>query len=238
MLKYIFLGIVQGFTEFFPVSSSGHLVIVQNILGVNENVIFLDLVLHLGTLCSVLVFFKTDIFILITNFLTAIFDILFRGRVQHVFRYDDKFRLVFYIGVATFVTAYIGITFKDFFQGQYESINTVIAGLFFTGCLLLLTKRYNFGQRYLRHILVKDSIIAGIVQGLAILPGVSRSGITISTLLFRNINRESAFKFSFLYYLFHNLTHLFHSSCLSFCNDIINDFTKLLRRHLFWQIVF
>ena len=68
-MKYIFLGIVQGITEFLPVSSSGHLVIFQEILGVDGNVIFLDVVLHLGTLCSLVIFFRREIYILISNFI-------------------------------------------------------------------------------------------------------------------------------------------------------------------------
>lgn len=198
MLKYIFLGLVQGATEFFPVSSSGHLVIFQHLLGINENVVFLDVLLHLGSLCSLIVFFSNDIFILFTNFLTAMIEIIFHKRFFSVWRYDDKFKLCIYIILTTLITGSIALMGKEFFERQFESINTVIFGLFITGVILFLTKNFNFGQRRLRHILLKDSIVLGFFQSLAIIPGISRSGISISTLLFRNVDKESAFKLSFL----------------------------------------
>lgn len=198
MIKFIFLGIVQGITEFLPVSSSGHLVILQNILKIDKNVVFLDVVLHLGTLCSLIVFFRRDIFVLFSNFFTAIYDILFRGRIFYVWRHDDKFRLCVYIGLITLITGFIGLIGKDFFERQFESVNTVILSLFVTSLILFLTKGFDYGQRYLRHISLKDCILLGLVQSLAIIPGISRSGITISILLFLNTDKESAFKFSFL----------------------------------------
>jgi len=198
MIRFIFLGLVQGITEFFPVSSSGHLVILQHILKIKENVVFLDVVLHLGTLCSLVVFFRRDIFVLCSNIFTAFLDIVFRRRIFYVWRHDDKFRLCVYILVMTLVTGFIVKSGRGFFERQFESINTVIISLFIMSLILFLTKGLDYGQRYLRHISLKDSILLGLVQSIAVIPGISRSGITISLLLFLNTDRESAFKFSFL----------------------------------------
>ncbi|MFC1709652.1 undecaprenyl-diphosphate phosphatase [Candidatus Omnitrophota bacterium] len=198
MIRFILLGIVQGITEFFPVSSSGHLVVLQHILEIERNVVFIDVVLHLGTLFSLLVFFRKDISVLCYNFFIALGDILFRNRMSYILKYDDKFKLSLHIIVITIITGFIGFYRKDFLERQFENINTVIFSLFLMSLILLLTKNFVHGQRRLRHISLKDSILFALVQALAIIPGISRSGITISMLLFRNLEREDAYKLSFL----------------------------------------
>ncbi len=198
MVKFILLGIVQGITEFFPVSSSAHLVILQNIFGINKDVVFLDVILHLGTVCALMIFFAKDILILFSKFLTALYDILFRGKLFYVWHYDEKVRLCVYIIVVTAITGFIALWGKDFFESQFESINTVLVALFILSFILFATRNLTSGQRYLRHITIRDAIFLGLVQAIAIIPGISRSGITISLLLFLNMDKESAFKFSFL----------------------------------------
>lgn len=198
MEKFILLGIVQGLTEFFPVSSSGHLVILQNILGISENVVFLDTALHLGTLCALLLFFAKDILILVSKFITALYDIFFRGKLFYIWRYDDKVRLCVYIIVATLITGFIALRGKAFFESRFESVNTVLVGLFIMSFILFMTRKCDAGQRYLRHITIRDALFLGLAQSIAIIPGISRSGITISLLLFMNMDKESSFKFSFL----------------------------------------
>lgn len=198
MIAFILLGLIQGITEFFPVSSSGHLVIFQHLLEIEKNVVFLDVVLHLGTLCSLIIFFRRDIFFLCSNLFTATYDVIFRKRMFYVWRYDEKFRLCAYILVITLITGFVAMVGKGFFESQFESLNTVILSLFIMSLILFSTKRYDHGQRFLRHISLKDAILLGLVQSLAIIPGISRSGITISLLLFLNTDKENAFKFSFL----------------------------------------
>jgi len=198
MIKFVILGIVQGLTEFLPVSSSAHLVIVQHIFGIEKNVVFLDVVLHIGTLCSLLVFFRNDIFRLVTSFFVAIIDIVFHRRISYIWKYDTNFRLCIYILIGSAITGYIGLSAKDFFESLFYSTTTVIVALFLTGVILFSTKNLHFGQRELKNLTIRDSIIYGISQVAAIIPGISRSGLTISVLLFRNVDRESAFKFSFL----------------------------------------
>jgi undecaprenyl-diphosphatase len=197
MIKFILLGLVQGVTEFFPVSSSGHLVILQHILGIDKNVVFLDVILHLGTLCSLLAFLYKDILILFYNFFVGIYDIVFGRRLQFVLKNNDKFKLGIHLIFITLITGTIAVIFKDFFERQFENINTVAVSFFIMSIVLFLTKNFMNGQRQLSHVCFKDSLLFGLTQALAIMPGISRSGTTMATLLFRNFDRESSFKLSF-----------------------------------------
>lgn len=173
MFKYIILGIVQGLTEFLPVSSSGHLVIMQKVLGVTEQGMAVSIVLHLGTSLALVIFFFKDILNLLWNK-----------------------RLLAYIIVVTLVTGTIGISGKDFFEKLFNSPKLVAMALILTGIILILTKKFIEAKRSVLNI--KDAFILGLTQGFAIIPGISRSGITISTLLFRGIDRQTSFRFAFL----------------------------------------
>lgn len=173
MLKYIFLGIVQGLTEFFPVSSSGHLVILQKLLAMSPDTVAVAVVLHLGTCLSLLVFFFKDILKLLRDI-----------------------KQILLILVVTLITGAIGVTGKHFFQGLFQSTQAVGIALLITGIILLLIKKFQSGER--KTVKLKDAVILGATQGLAIAPGISRSGITISTLLFRKFERRTSFNFSFL----------------------------------------
>ena len=173
MIKYILLGIVQGFTEFLPVSSSGHLVILQKILGIHDHAVAISVVLHLGTLLAIIVFFWKDILNLLKNF-----------------------KLLILVAVVVVITGLIGVLGKDFFESLFNSPKLVGLAWIFTGLLLVSTKKITQANR--DKLNFKDAIILGLTQSVAIIPGVSRSGITISTLFFRKINPALAFTFSFL----------------------------------------
>lgn len=173
MIKYIILGIVQGLTEFLPVSSSGHLVIMQKILNIQEHSVAISVVLHLGTLLAVIIFFWKDILALLKNL-----------------------RLFIQLGVVVIITGSIGILGKDFFESLFSSAKAVAVAWIFTGLILLATKK--FTQLNRDKLQTKDVFILGLAQSLAIIPGISRSGVTISTLFFRSIQRSLAFSISFL----------------------------------------
>jgi len=173
MLKYIILGIIQGITEFLPVSSSGHLVIAQKLIGVTEQAVAVSIVLHLGTTLALVIFFFKDILNLLRNI-----------------------RLLSYIIIVTLVTGIIGISGKGFFEKLFNSPRLVAIALIFTGIILILTRKFMQAKR--SSLNIKDAFILGLTQGFAIIPGISRSGITISTLLFRGLDREISFRFSFL----------------------------------------
>lgn len=173
MLKYIILGIVQGLTEFLPVSSSGHLVIMQRILGIAEQQIAITVILHLGTTMALVIFFFKDILRLLRDI-----------------------KALFLIFIITLITGAIAIAGRDFFESLFSTPRFVAVAWLGTGIILLLTKRFTDSKR--SDINIKDAIILGFTQGVAIIPGISRSGITISTLLFRGIDRKVCFAFSFL----------------------------------------
>lgn len=177
MGEYIILGIIQGLTEFLPVSSSGHLVVMKNILGINSGGIVLEIVLHLGTLLATIIFFFKDIL--------------------KIIRLPSW---LFLILLATLITAVFGISGKDFFERLFNQPKYVALGLIFTGSLLIWSKKFMWGKKDTPKI--KDTIIFGIAQGVAIIPGVSRSGITICSLLVRGMKKECAFRFSFLASIF------------------------------------
>lgn len=173
MLKFISLGIIQGLTEFLPVSSSGHLLILQKVFGMTGNELELSLVLHAGTALALILFFIKDI--------------------KNLLRDRKSLSLII---IVTIITGIIGISGKDFFEKLFVSCQCVSFTLMVTGIILLLTRQFMDGKRNKAGI--ADALILGATQGIAIIPGISRSGITISTLLFRRINRETSFKFSFL----------------------------------------
>ncbi len=173
MIKYIFLGIIQGLTEFLPVSSSGHLVIAQKLLGINTDQVAISIVLHLGTLLAVVLFFWKDILKLLKN---------------------PKFLSL--AAIVVIITGAIGVAGKDFFESLFSSVKLVGIAWIFTGLMLIATKKFTQLDR--DSLKTKDAIILGLTQGLAIIPGISRSGITISTLFFRKIQRTLAFTFSFI----------------------------------------
>ena len=173
MIKYIILGIIQGFTEFFPVSSSGHLVIAQRALGMSGEELAISIVLHLGTLFALIIFFFKDIIKLLGDLKTLALIIL-----------------------VTLITGIIGIAGKDFFESLFSSPKLIAVAFAITGAILLFTRKFTEAKKPEANF--KDAFILGFTQALAIIPGISRSGATISTLLFRGIEWEACFRFSFL----------------------------------------
>jgi undecaprenyl-diphosphatase len=170
---FALLGVVQGLTEFLPVSSSGHLVILQKVLGIGADEVTLSVALHLGTTLALIVFFFKDII----NVLRSA-------------------RLLKLIIIVTVITGIIGLSGKDFFESLFGLPRWVALFLCVTGIILIITQKFKDNKR--NNLNVKDALILGLVQGIAIIPGISRSGITISALLFRKVDRETSFRFSFL----------------------------------------
>lgn len=173
MIRYILLGIAQGLTEFLPVSSSGHLVILGKILGVTNGQLALSVVLHLGTAFALVVFLFKDIV-----------------------RVLKDFRLLSLLFITTAITVIIGFAGKDFFEKLFFSTTLAAFALIVTGIILIFTKRFMAGTR--NNLNFKDASILGLTQSIAIIPGISRSGATVSTLLFRGIDRDKSFYFAFL----------------------------------------
>ncbi|MDK2847203.1 MAG: undecaprenyl-diphosphatase [Desulfuromonadales bacterium] len=187
LLHAIVLGLLQGLTEFLPVSSSGHLVIAQHFLpGFDQPGVLFDVLLHAGTMAAVLVYFRYDC----RNLALAYFRPHKEAR-----HYRRLLRLLI---LASIPTAIIGLTFKDFFVGVFHNLTMVSMMLLVTGGLLYFSERYRHKVTQDKKMRSMDALIAGVAQAGAIMPGISRSGSTISALLFQGVSGETAARFSFL----------------------------------------
>ena len=193
----IIIGIVQGLTEFLPVSSSAHLVFIQKLLGVESSLAF-DTFLHLGTLIAVLWFFRYDIYKMLKSWWLSIGDIL-HGRFKEGFYEDPYKRLAWYVILATIPVGLVGVLFEDSVDALFSGALYVPAFfLFVTGTILYLSQRMPSGEINYNNITKKEALFMGLGQACAILPGLSRSGTTIAAGLTIGLNKEFAAKFSFI----------------------------------------
>lgn len=177
----IILGIIQGIAEWLPISSSGHLVIAQTFFGL-QNLIVFDILLHIATLIVVFIVFRKEIFAIL----------------KAVIKFDFKSeygRLGLYIILGSIPTGIIGILFHDVFEKMFSNLGAVAVALFITGILLISTKVRKTSTKDLD---AKNALLIGLVQGFAIVPGISRSGSTISTGILAGIDKEKTARFSFL----------------------------------------
>ena len=197
IIQGIIIGIVQGLTEFLPVSSSAHLVFIQKLLGVESSLAF-DTFLHLGTLIAVLWFFRWDIFKMLKSWWLSIGDIL-QGRFREGFYADPYKRLAWYVILATIPVGIVGVLFEDSVDALFSGALYVPAFfLFVTGTILYLSQRMASGNVNMHNISKKEALFMGLGQACAILPGLSRSGTTIAAGLTIGLDKEFAAKFSFI----------------------------------------
>lgn len=193
----VILGFVQGLAEFLPISSSGHLALLQQWFGIEENnVLLFAVLLHVGTLISVFIVYWKDIWQLIVEFFLTIRD-LCTGRGLRLEERPVR-KLGVMIIVATIPTGVIGVLFNDFFDGLYNSIIPIGVGLIITGFLLVLAERIGSSNRGIERMNYRNALFVGVVQGIAICPGISRSGSTLFGSLICNLDRKFAVKFVFL----------------------------------------
>ncbi|MBO4896887.1 MAG: undecaprenyl-diphosphate phosphatase [Clostridia bacterium] len=196
-LQSIILGLVQGLTEFLPVSSSGHLAILKNLFGGDffESGVTFDIMLHLGTLLAVLAVYYKDIWMLIKEFISLICDIFKRDfKIKTPYR-----RLLLMLMAGSIPAAIFGILIDEFVDkiaGQY--LWMVGLFLFVTAALLYISDRVSPGDKTMRDLKLGDALFIGAFQAIAILPGISRSGSTITGGLLSGLKRSFAVKFSFL----------------------------------------
>lgn len=186
IIQAIILGLVQGLTEFIPVSSSGHLVAFHQLFGSSTNDLTFDIALHVGTLAALIIYFHKDIMMLIKGFF---------GKTQHT-------RLVWFIVLATIPASVLGFLFSSKAETAFRSLELVALNMLIFGVIMLLAEKYAIKYRSkakdLTEINTKQALVVGFAQSLAVIPGVSRSGSTITAGLFAGINRVSATRFSFL----------------------------------------
>lgn len=192
LLDTFIMAVVQGITEFLPVSSSGHLVLTENLLGLHNDDILLEIFLHFGTFLSVLLIFRKDIWNISTAFIQ---NMLSPGDMKTNFTKDEDFRLSLFIIVSMIPAALAGFLLKDLFESLFNNLIAVSFALLTTGAILFSTR---FITEKNEIIDFKRSILIGIAQAFAIIPGISRSGSTISLALILGIPKEKAARFSFI----------------------------------------
>ena len=197
-LQALALGIVQGLTEFLPVSSSGHLVLLQNLFGLHEPELLFDVCLHMGTLAAVCVVFRRDIASIVGALLKLPGRLKSPGGFASRFAEDGDVRMAVLIVVGSVPTAVLGLLFHRVVDRLFGAVWIVGAMLLVTGTFLWLTRGRRGPGRPIGRMGLVDALIIGVVQGLAIVPGISRSGSTISAALFLGLDRDLAGRFSFL----------------------------------------
>ncbi len=197
IFQAVVLGLVQGLAEFLPISSSGHLALLENFFGIREDsVLLFAVLLHLGTLMSVFIIYRKDIWELILELLAVIKDIC-TGKGLGTKKNETR-RLGYMIIVATIPTAVIGLLFNDFFEGLYSTVLPIGMGLVLTGTILWVAERTNKDKVSIMDMKFTHALIVGLCQGIAIAPGISRSGSTLFGSLMCGIKRETAVKYVFL----------------------------------------
>jgi undecaprenyl-diphosphatase UppP len=193
LVKYLFLGLVQGFTEPIPVSSSGHLRIFKEIL--NDKIfndLSLEIFLNFGSLIAIVIFFWKDIVEIINDFCKFI-----KSKEK---RYKANFKYALMIAVGTLPAAIIGLLFNDAIEKVLGNIKFVGVALLVTAIFLYIIKDFK-GKKDDEKITYKDALIVGLFQAVALFPGISRSGATLVGAMLLGIKRKSAFKFSFMLYI-------------------------------------
>ena len=197
VIQAIIIGIVQGLTEFLPVSSSAHLVFAQEFLGVNQPGIAFDVLLHFGTLIAVISYFFKDVLGMIKAFFSSIIDI-FRGKFKEGFKEEPYKKLAWMVIIGTIPIGIIGVLFSKEIEAVFSSLTIPAFFLLITGLLLYTSQRLNIANKDIKDSNLKEAIAVGISQAFALIPGLSRSGTTISAGLFMGMDKEFAAKFSFL----------------------------------------
>jgi undecaprenyl-diphosphatase len=181
LIETIILGIIQGLTEWLPISSTGHLKLAEHFLGLKVPILF-DITLHLGTLIVILIYFKKEV----------------KKIVSALLRFDFKTehgKFIPLIIVGTIPTALIGLIFSTIIEDVFQNPIPIASAFILCGVILYSTKA---GKEKTEYISYSEALMIGVAQGIAIIPGISRSGTTIAIALLLGIRREKAFKFSFL----------------------------------------
>lgn len=197
-LQAALLGAIQGLTEFLPISSSGHLVLFQKLFGLHEAQLFFDVCLHIGTLIAVVAFFHREIQSLLASMVRFLSLGLKRRLTFRRINEDGAMKLAMLIIVGSVPTAVIGLFLKGHADRIFASVFLVGWMLLVTGLLLWATRRLRGEGRGIPEFTISMALLIGFVQGVAILPGISRSGSTIAVALFLGLNRPTAARYSFL----------------------------------------
>lgn len=187
-IQIVVLSLLQGFTEFLPISSSAHLIFVPKLLGWPDQGLAFDVAVHLGTLVAVLIYFRQDLLRMTTDFFKS-----FKTR-----QLTPYAKLAWWLGFATIPVGLAGILFKDFIETALRSPKVIACTTLGFAILLWLADKWGQRDRKEQNISLKDAMMIGLGQALSLIPGTSRSGITLTAGLARGLTREAAARFSFL----------------------------------------
>lgn len=193
----IILGLVQGIAEFLPISSSGHLAIFKQLLGlpdIEQENMFFDVLLHFATLVAVLLVYRKDISAMVREFL----EMTHLRRAPRSRRPDMLSRRMILMIIAATLPLFLVLPFKGFLEGLGGSLMSVAGALILTGAILFTSDRMSHGDKSIKGATLLDALLVGLAQAVAVIPGLSRSGTTISAGLARGFDRGFAVKFSFL----------------------------------------
>lgn len=189
ILKAVLLGVVQGLTEFLPVSSTAHLRIIPSFFGWGDIGASYTAVIQVGTMIAIIMYFWKELAAMTVSFLGSLKSKDFKSK-------DTRLFIMIMIGTIPIVI--FGFLLKDFIRNEFRNMYIVAGSLIFFSVILFIADRYTKKKVSMESLTYKDSIIVGFFQALALIPGASRSGSTISGAFFRNMTREDAAKFSFL----------------------------------------
>ncbi|KMJ58043.1 UDP-diphosphatase [Bacillus sp. LL01] len=191
IVEAIIFGIVQGITEFLPISSTAHIIITQLVLGYRFPGLSFEIFLHLSSILAVVIYFRNDLWQVIVGFFSY-----FKNKTPEN---SAQFWFAIYIVVATIITGGIGVVLSDVFHESMKSPASMALALTITGIALIYIERFHrYGTRSEGEMTFRDSFVVGLGQTLAVFPGISRSGATLITALLTGLNRETAVKYSFL----------------------------------------
>lgn len=190
ILQAIVMGVVQGVTEFLPISSSAHLRITPALLGWPDFGAAFTAVIQLGTLVAVLVYFRTDLLAITRAMVGAISDPARRS--------SKEARLALGLVVATLPVGIVGLTLKKHIEGPFRSLWVVVATMVGVAIVIEIAERISRGTRVLADTTLKDAVLVGCAQACAVVPGVSRSGATLAAALLLGLRRDEGARFSFL----------------------------------------
>lgn len=190
IIKAIVLGTIQGLTEFIPISSTAHLRIIPALLGWKDIGAAYTAVIQIGTLIATLIYFKKDIFSLSNGFIQAF------KKKDFLSNYESRIFILIIIG--TIPISVCGLLFKRFIEGEARGLYVISAALILLAIVLYIAEKVSSKRKDLSEITFKDGIVIGCAQALALIPGSSRSGVTITAGLFRGLKRDVAARYSFL----------------------------------------
>lgn len=196
-IQAVILGIVQGLGEFLPISSSGHLALLQNWFGINgDSILLFTILLHAGTLLSVFIIYWKDIWALIVELVRTIGDLI-TGKGLNL-KDNPVRKLGVMIIVASIPTGIMGILLEDFFDSLYTTELVIGICFIITGIILLIAQKTKNCYKSINDMTVPNALLIGFIQGCAIAPGISRSGSTLFGSIISKLDRDFAVKFVFL----------------------------------------